>query len=64
VASEPDEVEHSWTEMTTRRGMHTVDDDAHRRGAGRMAAQWCAMMRKMRAPLDACAMPNEEDKTS
>lgn len=49
MVSEPDEVEHSWVEMTTRRGMHTVDDDAHRRGAGKMAAQRRAMMKEMQS---------------
>lgn len=46
MASEVEEVKHSWVEMTTRRGMHTVDDTAHRRGAGKMAAERRAMMRK------------------
>lgn len=49
MASEPDEVEHSWTEMLAWRGMHIVDDEAHRRGAGRMVARRRALMKKIDA---------------
>lgn len=49
MASEADEVEHSWVEMLAWRGMHIVDDAPHRRGAGRMAAKRRALMKKINA---------------
>lgn len=49
MASDADEVEHSWTEMLVWRGMHVVDDAPHRRGAGRMVVKRRALMKKFDA---------------